>query len=206
MYALSELFNFAASAESQFLNFMKTEIVDAIRSFDGQEEISLNNLRYNKSLLDEHVDHIIETANVIRGRGPSSWPKLTESDERHTAEISERLTDLRNDYEHLLNKAHTLASLCSDGMNTIMNNSMLHESRRAIKQSEGTRRLTILAFLFVPLSMVASVFGMNVVELGQGSLHIWVPFVVLVPILGISVILCFWDEMPWTGREEKEGL
>ena len=204
MYALSELFTFAASAESQFLNFMKAEIVAAIRSFDGQEELGLANLRYSKSLLDEHLEYILETTNVILARGSVDWPKSTGSDERDTAEVNEKLTQLTTDYEHLLSKAQTLASLCNDGMSTILNDSMLQESRKAIQQAEGTRRLTILAFLFVPLSMVASVFGMNVEEFGQGKLQIWVPFVVLIPIVGISVMLCFWDDMPWKGREGQK--
>lgn len=41
----------------------------------------------------------------------------------------------------------------------------LHESRQAIAQSEIIRRLTILAFKFIPLTYVAPVFSANLQEM-----------------------------------------
>ena len=38
----------------------------------------------------------------------------------------------------------------------------IEESRKAIQQAETVRRLTILAFIFIPLSTVCGFFGMNI--------------------------------------------
>lgn len=45
----------------------------------------------------------------------------------------------------------------------------LTESRKAIEMTDSVKLLTQLAFLFVPLSFSASVFGVNATELGSGS-------------------------------------
>jgi Mg2+ and Co2+ transporter CorA len=43
------------------------------------------------------------------------------------------------------------------------------ESRRSIKQAISVSRVTFLAFIFLPLSLVTSFFGMNIRELnGNG--------------------------------------
>lgn len=42
---------------------------------------------------------------------------------------------------------------------------IIHESRQAIAQSEIIRRLTILAFNFIPLTYVAAVFSANLQEM-----------------------------------------
>jgi len=41
------------------------------------------------------------------------------------------------------------------------------ESRKAIEQADGVRRLTTLAFIFIPLTYVASVFGADILEMGD---------------------------------------
>ena len=199
IYALSELFGFAACAENQFLNFIKAEVVDAMKFVDGQEETSLANLRFNKAVLDDHMEHILTNINCFEARGDRKWPQIEEPHK----DVDEVLKGLVSDFDHLYKKAQALSGQCNQGMSTILNSSMLQESRRAIEQAKGTKRLTVLAFLFVPVSMVASVFGMNVIQLGQGKLQLWVPFVVLVPVLAVSALLCFWNEVPW-GRSEIE--
>lgn len=45
----------------------------------------------------------------------------------------------------------------------------IEESRKAIQQAETVRRLTILAFVFIPLSTVCGAFGMNLRELGSDT-------------------------------------
>lgn len=45
----------------------------------------------------------------------------------------------------------------------------LTESRKAIEMTDSVKLLTQLAFLFVPLTFSASIFGVNATELGSGS-------------------------------------
>ncbi|KAL9116509.1 MAG: hypothetical protein Q9187_006966 [Circinaria calcarea] len=72
-----------------------------------------------------------------------------------------------------------------------LTNSQLEESRKSIEQNDQVRKLTILAFFFVPISTVSSVFGMNVKELqlSEYQPHIWVFAVVVCCVIGASLLL-----------------
>ncbi|KAK3368463.1 hypothetical protein B0H63DRAFT_455240 [Podospora didyma] len=49
----------------------------------------------------------------------------------------------------------------------LMSSMRIVESERAIRRAETVSRLTHLAFFFIPLTLVASVFGMNVNEIAD---------------------------------------
>ena len=71
----------------------------------------------------------------------------------------------------------------------------LEESRRAIEQNQMVRKLTILAFLYLPISTVSSVFGMNVQELQllQYQPHIRVFCFVLLGVFVFSILLASFE-------------
>ena len=59
---------------------------------------------------------------------------------------------LRSDYEDILERTDALIRAYSEGMEDIHKLAILLESRKAIEQAKGVARLTLLAFLFIPLS------------------------------------------------------
>ncbi|PGH14578.1 hypothetical protein AJ79_02913 [Helicocarpus griseus UAMH5409] len=69
----------------------------------------------------------------------------------------------------------------------------LEESKRSVQQNESLKRLTKLAFVFVPLTFVTSVFGMNLDLLGSGQAKTWM-VIVAVPLaygLGYAALALF---------------
>ena len=50
----------------------------------------------------------------------------------------------------------------------------LQDSHKSVEYAESLGTLTTLAFLFVPLSFITSIFGMNLVEFGSGNVPLWV--------------------------------
>lgn len=66
----------------------------------------------------------------------------------------------------------------------------LRESRRSIEQSVSTRRLTQLAYIFLPLSLSTSAFGMNVAPVQ--NVQIWVFFVTSFALLLGSLSVWYW--------------
>lgn len=58
----------------------------------------------------------------------------------------------------------------------------LKESKKSIQQADSVRRITQLAFFFIPLTFKTSVFGMNLQELGTGNVKFWVFVVVAITI------------------------
>ena len=215
--ALHDLFAFAAAAECQFLTMMQG-LVDRelqLQSSGKQTEWTLSNLRYFKSAIDDHIVNLENMLAFLRRSDVPRWtpharsPCLTlegspccshlqlQSPPRGlSGETSySRLSSLGDDYTHLLQHAIKLSNRCVENTTILMNMAMLEESKKAIIQADGLTRLTLLAFFFLPLSLTTSFFGMNFHEFGTGKLSIWVCFVVAVPFLSFSTVLCFWESV-----------
>ena len=62
----------------------------------------------------------------------------------------------------------------------------LEESRKAIQQSETIKRLTILAFVYIPVQTAASIFGMNARELSPTP-SVWVFVVTALVMLAVTM-------------------
>ena len=72
----------------------------------------------------------------------------------------------------------------------------LLESRKSIDQAESTKRLTQLAYIFLPLSLSASIFGMNVTEVQNARIRAF--FVTAA--LGFATSLILWWFLGWLLR------
>ncbi|KAF2001184.1 hypothetical protein P154DRAFT_575256 [Amniculicola lignicola CBS 123094] len=59
----------------------------------------------------------------------------------------------------------------------------LQESRKSIQLADSVRNLTQLAFIFIPLTFGASIFGSNIQEFGSGSVTAWKLCVTLLAVL-----------------------
>ncbi len=66
------------------------------------------------------------------------------------------------------------------------------ESRKAIEQTETVRKLTILAFVFIPTSTICSFFGMNIRELDNHP-RIWIFFATLTVVIGFVLVIAAAD-------------
>ena len=78
------------------------------------------------------------------------------------------------------------------------------QADEAAAQNASMRRLTVVTFVFLPLTFIASLFGTNVEEFGQGHTGIWVFFAVGVPFA--AFVLGFWAYLEfWKQRTKSEG-
>ena len=72
----------------------------------------------------------------------------------------------------------------------------LEESRKAIKQADTVARLTILAFVFIPISAVCGFFGMNITEVAaDGGFSFWVFGTTMGTVLAMTLLLAFADSI-----------
>ncbi|KAH0563072.1 hypothetical protein GP486_002366 [Trichoglossum hirsutum] len=97
------------------------------------------------------------------------------------SEPTTRVTSLLEDCRYLTHRIERIQQDLRDYLNRHVAMASLRESRlgveaseRSIAQAKSINRLTKLAFVFIPLSFVSSVFGMNFKELGTGQLSIWI--------------------------------
>jgi hypothetical protein len=198
-YALDEVFRFSASSHQQLLNLMEKKIgPEAGYSSLEEEQPTLSNLLYFQEILDSRIVHLKENVEVLERRGGVNWPrvpKLEKQDQhQHQCKRADMAAEaLLYDFEHLLERAIKLSERCTRGTSIIMNNTMLVESRRAIRQAKWVGKLTLVAFFYIPLSFTTSFFGMNVIQLGTGRLSIWVWFVTSLPLFSLSLVFLYWD-------------
>jgi hypothetical protein len=199
MYALSDIFTFVANSENQFLCMMDANIDEEMEFTVQQKEDTVANLRYNKLLLDDHAYQISDTLRVLETRGTTNWPRS----DAHALVVEEKMKSLIIDFSYLLERAKVLAHRCAEGIDVLASNAQLEEARKAIQEAEQTRRLTLLAFFYLPLTFTTSIFGMNIRELGQGGTRIWLAIVVGVVVLLLSSVAYAWQSFPWSRTQRK---
>ncbi|KAK0654875.1 cora-like Mg2+ transporter protein-domain-containing protein [Cercophora newfieldiana] len=81
---------------------------------------------------------------------------------------------------------------------SLMSAMSIVESHKAIEQAEGVSKLTQLAFFFIPLSLVATVFGMNVTEFTDKLT--WISWVITsITVMTLTYLVVYRKEfLNWT--------
>ncbi|KAF2170767.1 hypothetical protein M409DRAFT_63836 [Zasmidium cellare ATCC 36951] len=195
-YALSEIFAFSAFSENQFLNLLASTIEQERNLPIRKMQASLANLQVFKDVLEAHIEKQKALVTLIESRARLKWPQAT--DPTQSATVDAVADDLLENFKHLKTRAENLRAQCVDMSNLTINQAMLEEAQRGLRQGAALSRLTLLAFFFVPLSFTTSFFGMNFMELVSDNgprLGIYVWFAVSVPIFAGSLAVLFWEQL-----------
>lgn len=171
------------------------------QNVDWRNTVSLLNLKYIKTQLTSHAQGLAETVSTLENRHFLNWPRASGSSK---AEKAANL--LLTDFKYLLQRAETLAKECEHGMDTLANSSVLKESRRSTENAMRVQKLTIIATVFIPLSFVCSIWGMNFQELGSGSLPFWIWFATAGPVILLSLLIYHFDVLVGLFRKSDRGL
>ncbi|KAF3392840.1 hypothetical protein F1880_008881, partial [Penicillium rolfsii] len=108
---------------------------------------------------------------------------------------SQRWCDILHGYEDPLEKAMQNSYAFEAYEARCMNRFGLIASIKSASKAESVGRISILAFIFVPLSFITSFFGMNIVEFGSGSVSLWI-FIASATVL-MFVVLVVWSLSSW---------
>jgi hypothetical protein len=189
-YALQPLWELITASEKQFLNMMRDVVKRDIRegraAGDDQDDAALSNLLYNQDILEQHADRLRQNVRSINKW--EAWPKTDDLHANDLASICEIGTSLREDFEDLLHKAEHHEIKCDQGANRVMKLVSHAETKKQLAQAQRVEQLTKLTFLFAPSLFVASLFGMNFKQLGQGELSIWLYFAITVPLILLTLL------------------
>lgn len=82
----------------------------------------------------------------------------------------------------------------------------IKQARLSIDQAQRGSRLTLLAFIYVPLSFVTGVFGMNIQQINGSGLNIWVCFVALAVVVFATVPVFLGVKLYGDRKDTKEKL
>lgn len=192
LYALSDILRFVAASELQFLNMLATKIAKEmdLTILLQQQNSTIANLLYNRQILESHIQRIEENIRFIEAQVNLSQSRTPKADAA--------IESIQKDFQALTSRAKSLMAQYDLGMTIIMNNATIRESQRAILQAEGVANLTRLAFIFIPSSFTASLFGMNVKQFDPGaSVEIWLYFVITVPVMLIATLFLTTDVTGW---------
>ncbi|KAH7070282.1 hypothetical protein FB567DRAFT_217499 [Paraphoma chrysanthemicola] len=101
------------------------------------------------------------------------------------------LAGLLKDFEYFAQEVGALRQQCNQFLEQQVTKLALQDSREQMQEAHDMKRITYLAFIFAPLSLVSSFFGMNVKELDSGSAPVWQFAVTALAILATSLLIAW---------------
>ena len=181
-YIVSRLLSSASRSWSQLLNYIDGDIQVCSAAEEEQLSAALEQFRFNFGLLIRIKGFLAEDLLVIEEKGSVSWPKATDPALR--ARIDGIQASLAKDYGFLIIRSGQLASRCETGIGVLVSVAQLQEAQKGINQTKQVHDLTKLAFFFIPLTFVSSIYGMNV-SLFKDYPPIWTYFATAVPLTAV---------------------
>lgn len=181
-FILSRLYMQAARSYSQVLNFVDQDMQAYSLMTEDLLSPALEQLRFNANLITRIEGFLAEELYVIQERGAVSWPKASAALESTILNIQK---DLLANYNFLISHCRSLSSRCKTESDILVSAAQLIEAHEGTTQARQVHRLTRLAFVFIPLTFVASIFGMNVAVFKEYP-SIWTYFLVAIPLTIIS--------------------
>lgn len=162
-----------------FFSLLESYFVDGISMLSGNHARWLSNSKDNDALdirqsLDHHLYEtwqyercLIEDFELIIRRIELSATILRA---RNGTIENEKINKACRRYDKMVRQARTHETHMRDEIQLNVGNLSLQESRRSIAQSDSVGRISFLAFVFFPISIVCSFFGMNIQEMtGSGA-------------------------------------
>lgn len=112
-----------------------------------------------------------------------------------------------DDYKHLLQETEDWIAAYNAFDTRRLGLLSSQKALKGVEQSDSVKRLTTLAFIFIPLSLVTSFFGMSVSELDSGSVSIWVFVTASACVLILALaLLTLWSGLSSWFHQVGEGL
>ena len=157
---------------------------------------TISKLRENFKLLplkkDEKMRFVVEShADTIKC--VESLRYLTRTLAFHCQPVAGRrsanLLDVKEYCEYVLEDGLRLCSLVQERIHIETGLASIRESRKSIEEAVSVKRLTRLAFIFVPLTYASSLFGMNIKEINGIGPKLWIFLFISVCISVITLVL-----------------
>lgn len=209
LFALQELLVFNASAVLQYLNMLEQVLSEAGRcpspSYENTKLETMLHYDYIKIALSRLEQGLVDVQAFLKDP-PAKW--RPDSSTPGPGDLPKTWPLLIEDFDYVRLRTRKLFGICEDGKSTLMGNASIQEAARFAKESklvtELTKATNRLTFIFLPISFVTSVFGMNFSQFGQGKLSIWIWVVITVPLLVVSIILV--ERGKWIQQSSKRVI
>lgn len=200
LFAVQELLAFEAASALQYINMIEQVLSDHMRGsrFPSYEHTKLETILhfdYAKAVLARSELHFAEVLAFLENP-PQSWKSklpLSSPDGTALVDVPRGISLLKGDFRYLVSRVRGLLSICDAGKATLISNASVQEAKRSAEESQLVTELTKatnrVTFIFLPISYVTAVFGMNFSQFGQGTLSIWLWAVISLPLFIVSVLV-----------------
>jgi Mg2+ and Co2+ transporter CorA len=150
-------------------------------------------LRNDKQVVDRAGIYFSTIIGLIDQRRSLEWPTCpTEEGQKEVEVIAKRL---KGDFEQLRSRARALSEMRTQLIQIEMNTISILESKKGLQQAERVGLLTFLAYLFIPLTFISSVFRMNVTTFTSPNPSLWAFFATAIPFTLICLTIPSWREI-----------
>jgi Mg2+ and Co2+ transporter CorA len=202
LYALWPIFRFAATTSNHVLSIImrRYELIsstlwdpDLSKEYKGY----MNQLILHKHLLDDHAARHEEVLRYLRSPQLKRWAMQLSREQKQVADRAKNAVIA--DFEYLLARFRTSAENHHVAINILTSAAALNESKKQIDLATQVTKLTVLATVFLPLSFVTGLFGMNFVELEGLSIYVWAVVTAAIGLVTLAVYK--WDDVrTWVGE------
>lgn len=208
LFVVQELLAFEAASALQYINMIEQVLSDHMRGskFPSYEHTKLETVLhfdYAKAILARLETHFADVLAFLDNL-PCTW-KLKSP--LSSPDVPRGISLIKGDFRYLISRVTRLLSICDAGKATLISNASVQEAKRSAEESklvtELTKATNRVTFIFLPISYVTAVFGMNFKQFGQGGLSIWLWAVVSLPLFIFSVIIVergSWIKKIWRKR------
>jgi Mg2+ and Co2+ transporter CorA len=184
---VGRLLQLATMSLAKVIHVMEEDVAACQQAEADESAVASTQLRFTLALLGPLRTYIADNLSIIQDQ-----PRV-----HHLRTF----TDLKKDLDYLLTRTEILSNRCDTIADTLLSTMSILESQKSVEQSQMSiaqsrqiNKLTRLAFVYIPLSFVSSVFGMNVREI-QADPSIWVFFVTAVSFTLLSVCVVSWQNI-----------
>lgn len=186
-YAMTELFEFSAASIDQLLEMLEGKLRAASHTSDTT---NLSVLLIAKDLIDDYRHYVKDTLEIVCARGGPRWPRVT--GHKQIEKVHRAANRLESRYQQLLRRCERLSEHCASTVTILMTEASQRQTQTTIEQTNRISRLSILAYIFIPLTFASGFYGMNFKEFGD-ELSIWTFFAMAVPLLTVALSAYFID-------------
>jgi hypothetical protein len=161
---------------------------------DNIKQIAFNDIRRPSRLINDQLHDLREALISLREQVimTTKWMPSCVQDElesiQRTIESAAQSNDPqartyvgypRTTLQDILERCTVLEHFLMDSFHLLVSSTSVLNAETEMEQANRSQRLTQLAFLYVPLSFVTGIFGMNVKEINGSPLSVWVAVVAL---------------------------
>jgi hypothetical protein len=177
---VGRILQLATMSLAKVIQVMEEDVTACQQAEATESAAASTQLKFTLALLKSMRTYVTDNLLIVRDQ-----PRV-----HHLSTFKELKTDL----EYLLARIEIISGRCNRMTDILLSTMSILESQKSIEQSEQVNKLTRLAFVYIPLSFISSIFGMNVKEI-QVNPSIWVFFLTAIVFTSLWVCVVSWQNI-----------